>query len=711
MYELLIQNLRKNPFIRIIIPFIIGIIIVLNFHINLYISLSFFAITSILFVIINLINKTFGYEWIKGILINLIFISAAMFLTQSLNEKSQKDLKYYKKGTLIGLVDSEPKIMELSTKIQVKIIAYKNKDEWFETSGNTIVFIENNEAVHNLKIGDKIIFSANLQDIENKGNPEEFDFKKYLSHNLIYSTDYLNSSDWKLLKETQDFKLVHRFSRFRNRLIEVLKSNNLNNDELAVASALALGYQDSLSDQLRHAYASSGAMHILAVSGLHVGIVYGMIIFFLSFIKNEKLYHAKIIVSILLVWAYAFLTGLSPSVSRAAFMFSIMAIGNFQKHKSSSLNAVAASAFILLLINPYNLVKLGFQLSYIAVIGIIIINKPLNKIFIPKNKYIDKIWSLTTVSIAAQLVTAPLGMYYFNQFSNYFLITNYLLIPISTVAIWLIIIFFIVSPIPFLATTTAKLLVYVIKAMNFCAISIENLPYSISTGIYINFTQLIILYLIIALFFIFFFTSKEYKHLIFALVSIVFFFGIGLIKDIESSKQKYLIVYNINNNTVINVISGKKNFIIADLENNLQSNIEYSAKNNWLQKGLDNQQYIDISSNNKLNSSTDNFVNQGDFFFKNNALLFAKNSLFILNQEFRMPQNNENLKKVDVDYILLSNNPSIKLGEISKYFNFKKIIIDASNYRNNTENWHKENQILNINIHDVRIDGAFVLNL
>lgn len=711
MYDILITNLRKNPFIRIVIPFIIGIVISINFTFSSVISLSIFVASAIAFVVFALIERKFSRIWINGVLINLIFISSGMFLTQSLNEKAVESLSSNKQGNLIGVINKEPKIMEASTKVELNIIALKSQDQWLETNGSTILYIENNEDVNSLKVGDKLIFSPDLQEIGNKGNPEEFDYKKYLSYSLILSTDYLSSSEWKILKENKNIKLQHRFSRFRTKLIDLLKANNLHDDELAVVSALALGYQDNISNELRHAYSSSGAMHILAVSGMHVGIVYGVITFLLSFLKSKKLRIPKIFLSIILVWAYAFLTGLSPSVSRAALMFSVAALGNIQKHKSSSLNAIAASAFILLLINPYNLLNLGFQLSYIAVIGIILLYKPIYEIFKPKNKIIDSIWSMTAVSLAAQIVTAPLGMYYFHQFSNYFLITNYLLIPISTIAIWLIITLFAVSFIPFLSAFIAKILVYVIKAMNYCALGIESLPFSVTNDIYINLPQLILLYLIIIFVFLFFFQTKLYRHLVCAISFIIIFLTIGLFKDIESSKQKYFIVYNMNKNTVINIVNAKKNIVFASLDDELEQNIEYTAKNNWLKKGLEHQKYVDISSKSNLFLTNLLSISDSEIFYKNNFIYFSGLRIYVLNDNFKMLKSDEEFKKLDTDYIVLSNNPEIKLSEIAEFFNFDEIIIDASNYKNKTEKWIAENKDLNYKLFDIREQGAFVLKI
>ena len=177
MYDILITSLRKNPFIRIVIPFIIGIVISINFTFSSVISLSIFVASAIAFVVFALIERKFSRIWINGVLINLIFISSGMFLTQSLNEKAVESLSSNKQGNLIGVINKEPKIMEASTKVELNIIALKSQDQWLETSGSTILYIENNEDVNSLKVGDKLIFSPDLQEIGNKGNPEEFDYK------------------------------------------------------------------------------------------------------------------------------------------------------------------------------------------------------------------------------------------------------------------------------------------------------------------------------------------------------------------------------------------------------------------------------------------------------------------------------------------------------------------------------------------------------
>ncbi|MBO7653120.1 MAG: ComEC family competence protein, partial [Bacteroidales bacterium] len=440
------EEIRRYPFIRLTIPLIVGIVLALLLPMPQWVGWTFLCISAICFFVLKLIPK-YSLSLAVGISAN-VFIIATGFLLASFNVESEaKDTLAGYKGFVIGEVADDPKIKESNVSLEINVSAIRDGDEWIETSGRTLLYLEKDSASLILRTGDRIVFSPELSGIENKGNPEEFDYRKYLAYNMIFSSDYLAGDDWRLVDdEAVGFR--PKLSRLRMKLVGLLRDFGLSDDEVSVMSAMTMGYSDILSDEIRHAYSSAGAMHILAVSGLHVGIIYGIIVFLLSFIKNDKLNWLKVVLTISLIWLYALFTGLSPSVSRASLMFSLMSLGKLQKNSHGSLNAVFASMFILLVINPYNLVNIGFQLSYSAVIGIIILQPRLYAIFEVKNKFLDWIWSLTTVSVAAQLATMPLCFYYFHQFSNYFLLTNYVMIPISTIAIWTCFIFFAVSWIP-----------------------------------------------------------------------------------------------------------------------------------------------------------------------------------------------------------------------------------------------------------------------
>lgn len=702
------EEIQRYPFIRLTIPLIVGIVLALLLPMPQWVGWSLLGLSAVCFVVFKHIPK-YNIALATGISVNVFLVAVGLLLASFNVEGEAKDTLAGYKGFVIGEVADDPKIKENNVSIEINVSAIRDGDEWLETSGRTLLYLEKDSASMLLRTGDRIVFSPELSGIENKGNPEEFDYRKYLAYNMIFSSDYLAGDDWRLVDdEAVGFR--PKLSRLRMKLVGLLRDFGLSDDELGVMSAMTMGYSDILSDEIRHAYSSAGAMHILAVSGLHVGIIYGIIVFLLSFIKNDKLNWLKVLITITLIWLYALFTGLSPSVSRASLMFSLMSLSKLQKNSPGSLNAVFASMFILLVINPYNLVNIGFQLSYSAVIGIIILQPRLYAIFEVKNKFLDWIWSLTTVSVAAQLATMPLCFYYFHQFSNYFLLTNYVMIPISTIAIWTCFIFFAVSWIPYISTAVAYCLSWLAKAMNYACLTIEGLPFSTAQDIYIDIPQMILLFAIIVLFVTFFFFTKRYRHLFAAVAMCVILAATNLWQSGEASSQKTLVVYNISKTTAINIIDGTDNIMFANLDSIQSEKIEFTAKNNWLKKGLDREKYVNLSSGKENLLSTITTIDNRKVFFKHKFIDYDGLKLYVLDDNF-MPIDDESFGKVDVDYVVLADSPYVTLEEVAEHFNFKKIIIASSNSISRCESWEAEKVALGYDVHDVRNDGAFIVTI
>lgn len=700
-----VEEIRRYPFVRLTIPLIVGIVLALLLPMPMWAIYLALCLSAICFVITKQIPK-YSLSVVVGVSINVFLVAFGCFLASLNLEGESRDTLAGYKGFVIGEISDDPKIKENNVSLELNVSAIRDGDEWVETSGRTLLYLEKDSASVRLQSGDRIVFSPELSGIENKGNPEEFDYRKYLAYNMIFSSDFLAGDDWKLVDdEAVGFR--PKLSRLRTKLVGLLREFGLSDDEVAVMSAMTMGYSDILSDEIRHAYSSAGAMHILAVSGLHVGIIYGIIVFLLSFIKNDKLNWLKVLITITLIWLYALFTGLSPSVSRASLMFSLMSLGKLQKNSPGSLNAVFASMFILLVVNPYNLVNIGFQLSYAAVIGIIVLQPRLYAIFEIKNKILDWIWSLTTVSVAAQLATAPLCFYYFHQFSNYFLLTNYVMIPISTVAIWTCFIFFAVSWIPYVSTAVAYCLSWLAKAMNYACLTIESLPFSTAQDIYIDMPQMFLLFAIIIMFVVFFFFTKRYSHLFAAVAMCVIFAATNLWQSVESKSQNTLVVYNINKATAINIIDGTDNIMFANLDSIQPEKIEFTAKNNWLKKGLDREKYINLSSDKNSLLSTITAIDNRKVFFKHKFINYDGLSIYVLDDEF-MPFETEGFGKISVDYVVLSESPQVSLEDVSQYFDCKEIIISSSNSYSRCESWKAEKEALDIAAHDVREEGAFI---
>jgi competence protein ComEC len=301
----------------------------------------------------------------------------------------------------------------------------------------------------------------------------------------------------------------------------------------------------------------------LAVSGLHVGIVFYLVSLVFGFLRhNRKGRLLFMLISISILWSYAFITGLSPSVMRAATMFSIFAIGENLNRRSNIYNSMAASAFILLLINPNNLFDIGFQLSYAAVFGIVFLQPKLEKLFFIKNRILRFFWMLITVSISAQIATFPITSYYFGQFPTYFWITNTFVIPAVMVLIPLGILLLFVSSIPVVSSILAIMLNVIIKITYFLLSTINHLPLSVF-DVSIGQIQFVLLAAVVGSVFIFIKNQKAF-FIKSALSLLLAVFITSLSTNIYRLNQTELIVYNTNKNTNIHFIHGKLNYIVTD---------------------------------------------------------------------------------------------------------------------------------------------------
>ena len=242
---------------------------------------------------------------------------------------------------------------------------------------------------------------------------------------------YIPSYWLKIAERDNGFSIVKTALKVRNYVDSLYKRCCFMPQEQTVLSALMLGVRTDMSPEILHAYMSTGAMHILAVSGLHVGILYLVLGWCLFFMRGRILSFLKTLIIVVCIWFYAFMTGFSPSIERAAIMFSILAIARQFSMTANIYNTLAATAFISLVINPMDVFDVGFQLSYLAIIGIVYFSDLCNRWWNPQMLLLSKPWQMLTVSISAQILTLPLTMYYFGQIPIYFLLTNIIAIPVS----------------------------------------------------------------------------------------------------------------------------------------------------------------------------------------------------------------------------------------------------------------------------------------
>lgn len=606
------KTVQQIPFLRPTVALAFGIFVGSKTEFSVPLL---FAISIVCFLGLLITNQYYKYRFLNlfgiGTFLLFTFIGVLIFVT------CNKEPEFIDNGFFIATVLEKPQEKKNSYKSLIKLSSVKKDSTTCITNEKVLVYFQKNINVKKLEPGDIIIFSATPQIIKNYGNPFEFDYKKYLERKKIYRQIYLPSNNWKTETIISNLTLTIRAEQFREKLLNIYRNQNLGKNELEILSALTLGYKRELDPETKRVFSASGAMHVLAVSGLHVGIIFLVISFLFGFLKKQKTGRIIfVIISILLLWSYAFITGLSPSVMRASTMFTIFVIGENINRKPNSYNSLAASAMFLLLINPNNLFEVGFQLSYSAVFGILFLQPKIAGIVTVKNKFIKFFWILLTVSIGAQIATFPISVFYFNQFPTYFWITNLIVIPAVTVLIPLGISLLLFAKIPILNIIISVFLKLIIKLCFLILSQIEQFPFSVFE-ISIHPIQL---FFLIGILFTLYLFLKSYRaiHLKTGLIFLVFLLISSFaLKTIHLNKSE-IIVYN-NNNLTIQVISGKTNFVVCEINTNSLTETINTIKNTNLRFNLNPPEIL------TLNDSLYNDY----LLFKNGVLIFQGKTILI----------------------------------------------------------------------------------
>jgi len=390
--------------------------------------------------------------------------------------------------------------------------------------------------------GDVIFLDAEIKRIKNANNPGEFDAKSYWNNQNIQFFAFVGHEDYTYIDHKAQHTILAFFDGIRSALSDLI-DDNLSPESGGIAKALLLGDKGSLSSETRNSFSNAGAMHVLAVSGLHVGIIMYLLMFVLG--KFSRLISKRfvLLISIGFVWIYAAVTGFSPSVMRAAFMFSVLVIGQMTSKRSSGLNTLFFSAFVLLLINPLFVYDIGFQLSYLAMLGIMMFYQPIAGLILIRQKGLKKLWEGTAIGIAAQLLTVPLTLYYFHQFPNYFMVSNLGVMLFAGVLLVLGLLLFSFSGIGILLSVFSVLLGFGIVGLLAFIQFVERIPGAVATGFVLSSSVVFILYGILLILFVFK-KRRRVVQLSIAIAGCVFI--VIQVDRFGNMNKKELVVFNSN---------------------------------------------------------------------------------------------------------------------------------------------------------------------
>ena len=686
------------PLLRIFLPFSAGIFteqLFLCYSIN---SEAFILIVT-LFLLLILTSSFYSFKQIVlyGYVLNVLLylIGYEMGVAHTYKNNSNYFSKELKNSAYIHVRVDAPLIgNEKSIKTIVQLLSVYGQSV-VPVTGKMLVSFQKDEQASKLNYGDELILENRLLEIPSKKNPGAFDYKKYMARKNIFLQTFLKKGQWVSTGKNSGNLLISQSIDMRNTLLSLLAQAQLKGDELAVASALVIGHTDKLDPDLQSAYAQTGAMHILSVSGLHVGIVFVAFNTVLFFLKKFRYgVYIKAILLILFLWFYAFISGLSPSVMRSATMFSFIICGKSFRRNSTVYNTIFASALLLLVFNPSYLMEVGFQLSYTAVLGIVIIQPVLSDFFKTTNRILKQLVSIITVSIAAQIATFPLSIYYFHMFPNYFVLTNLIAIPLSTVIIYSGIIMMVFSGSPFLLNNLSSIFSHGIYLLNNSIRWISRIPFAITEGIFINPIQLFILYLGIILLILFLYKRKV-KYFYLLLGSLILLLGTQLVSEIQTNRQRKFVVYAVPDAGMMEFIYAKEHVVLSNHFDKLSNSATGHLKSYWMELGL------------KTPLFAHDFFKTETVYVRGGYIQFYDKRIVMLCNEKSTEQLYKMNDSMKVDYVVLSETPGLSIKEIRTVYHPCCIILDSSNKPYRIKQWENECIRLKQPFYSVMKSGAF----
>lgn len=550
------------PMLRLAFVLASGILTGIYFPSSFYGKFEGLLIGIVLFGLAFLSSHLFFKVARALIAYTLVFFIGALVYTQSkeiLNPCHFSKIDSF--DAYVAVVSGECIEKPYSVSTEVKVKAVLSKGVWKEAIGQILVSFPKQA---DLKYGDLFLIKSAPKKTESARNPFQFDYGKYLAYQSIYHQQYIPAESYVFLGN-QPESLVWKYAyQAREKLSSMLSAIMGNGEEFAVASMLILGIKQKVSPALMEAYSASGAIHVLAVSGLHVGLIFGLIELLLGrYVSRLNLKPLFYLLSLVSIWAFGFITAFSPSVVRAVVMFTIVIFGKWLGKKGSLYNTLGCTAFFILFFSPSMLMNVGFELSFLSVMGIAYFHPKILAFWQTENKITKWIWEITCISVSAQLATLPLCLYYFNQYPVYSLVSNLWAVPLSSAVLYVGIVFYLGSFSFFVKVWVGTLLKGIVWALNKSMSLVLYLPNPVSKTIYFSVLEAWLLAVVIILCVLLFQTRKRH-YLSLALLVSVFYSFARVQKHWEVRDDDRMVFFSLRQYNCFALVEGQRARIWAD---------------------------------------------------------------------------------------------------------------------------------------------------
>lgn len=586
----MIPFLHKYPFFRLAVPWMLGIYCGDRFSDSFseplwgFLACILWACLSFLFYF----SERYSWRWCFGVSLSL-FCLAGGWLSVNLQLKTAAETEFPKEEAVYRLrVNDFPEVRERTFLCRVWLKERHDSLGIHPVNKQAILYFQRDSLSSRLQMGEELWVRSRISPPVSARNFDEFDYARYLIRKGISGTGFVASGHWQFSecrkeKEGIATVLYRLAASYRTQIENLYRRLGIEGDELAVLSALTLGDKTDLSESVRESYSVAGVSHVLALSGLHIGLLYALAFFLLRplLLGGQSGRFLRSLLLILLLWLFAFFTGLSPSVVRSAAMFSIWALADLCGRQSFSLNTLALTAWLMLLVRPVWLFDVGFQLSFAAVLSILLFQPFLYRLCPVRHRAGTYLWGLVSVSVAAQLGTAPLVLFYFSRFSTHFLLTNLLVVPLVTLILYAAVVLLLLTPMSGLQAVAAVGLEKMLRMLNLLVRWVEQLPYASVDGIWLYPLEVAGCYLVLGAFFCYL-CHRRYARLVTALVLLAAWGAVHSFAVWTDRPRTSIVFYNVRGCPAVHCIesSGHSCIQYADSLSNRQR-LRQTAANYW----------------------------------------------------------------------------------------------------------------------------------
>lgn len=670
---MLASHKGEIPFVIFTLPFLAGIALGLSFDLAGYqIAIAaLFGAGIVGFIALNFLYNSFKIyrqAWVGGVLIHLLLLLAGCLST--INYDSRNAGTYFGKhpaDVLLVKVNNEPQFKNGFLRFTANAEASSYQTKQRRVSGTLLLSLRTDSAhATAINYGDELLIPAKYKPIDPPFNPAEFNYKQYLARQNVYAQVFVDPRNVQVFNHDAGNSIVAFALKLRQQLVNRFKQYMHNPAAISVASTLILGYKAELDNDILQAYSQTGTIHVLSVSGAHVAIIWWIINLLLAFMDRYRYGKlCKALLSITFIGYYSLLTGLSPAVCRAAIMISLIIIGKTYNRRVNTLNILAVSAMLILLCDPFLLTDVGFQLSYLAVAGLIVFQPIVYNWLDVDNKWLNKLWGLCSAAIAAQAVTFPLSAYYFHQFPVYFLLSNLFILLPSAIIMGEGMFFLVLAQLNLIvpAKPVAVLLEQTILLMNKGLQLMEHAPYAVAGKIWITRWEYLLLFAVVILLFILMYYKKPY-WLTASLLSLLMLCSSWSMKRLASTQTSNITFFNLKKHSAILFRQGHSAVLLTDMADTDRS-YQYS-----IQPCLDSMQ---VNQLNIIPFTSD--ITTAFLLKKGNLIRFLNKDILVINQASYYGLS----PKLHTDYLFVSGNPHISMETLNNNFSYNELIADANN--------------------------------